>query len=147
MSVLKGLERFALISLVVVGLAGCGRGTPSYRHIKDLPYSEWDRYAASLPVEEALDLQKEIRQRSGHNPKMTIEGSFTSRPVETYKAVVRRIRSGDTSRYYQGVIYAIDESPNFKICSQPDRKVVQSYLASRTGYPGNERYRPDFYTC
>lgn len=147
MPVLKRPGRLALMSLVLVGLAGCDRGTPAYRNIKHLPYSEWDRYAASLPIEESLDLQKEIRERSGHNPQMTIEGSFSSRPVETYKSIVRRIKSGDTSRYYLGVIYEINRSPNFRICSQPDRAVVQSYLATMIGYPGEKRNQPNFYTC
>lgn len=146
MPVLKS-GQLALSLLIIVGLAGCDRGTPAYRHIKELPYSEWDRYAASLPVEQALDLQKEIRERSGHNPQMTIDGSFSSRPVETYKAIVRRLKNGDNSRYYLGAIYEINRSRGFRICSQPDRSVVQSYLAGMTGYPGQKQNQPDFYTC
>ena len=146
MPVLKS-GQLALSALIIVGLGGCDRGTPAYRHIKDLPYSEWDRYAASLPIEQALDLQKEIRKRSGHNPQMTINGSFSSRPAETYKSIVRRIKNGDTSRYYLGAIYEINRSPKFKICSQPDRSVLQSYLAGMTGYPGQKQHQPDFYTC
>jgi hypothetical protein len=146
-SVLKGPIHFGLMSLVLIGLAGCDHGTPAYRHIKDLPYSEWDRYAASLPIEQALDLQKELREKSGHNPQMTIEGAFANRPVETYNAIVRRIRDGDTSRYYLGVIYEINRSPRFKICSQSDRAVVQTYLSNMNGYPGQKRDQPSFYTC
>jgi hypothetical protein len=116
-------------------------------HIKDLPYSEWDRYAASLPIEQRLDLNEEIRDRSGHNPQMTIEASFSAQPSETYKSIVNRIRKGDTSIYYLGIIYEINRSPEFEICSQPDRKIVQDYLSGITGYPGQELDEPDFYNC
>lgn len=147
MPVLKGSRPIVLSVLILVGAAGCDRGTPAYRQINDLPVSEWDRYAASLPIEQALDLQKEIGERSGHNPQMTIEGSFSGRPTETYASLVRRIRHGDKSRYYLGVFYEINRSPNFKICSQPDRSVVQSYLSTMTGYPGQKQNQPDFYKC
>lgn len=146
MPILK-LGRLVPLVLIVGGLSACDRGTPNYRHIKELPYSEWDRYAASLPVEQALDLQEEIWRKSGHNPKMTIDESFSDRPAETYKAIVRRIRNGDTGRYYLGVIYNINRSPGFRICSQPDRSIVQSYLAGITGYPGQKKLQPDFYIC
>jgi hypothetical protein len=147
MQVLRKLFWITLSAPVFVALASCDRGTPAYRHIKELPYTEWELYAASLPIEQALDLQKEIWERSSHNPQMTIDGSFSSRPVETYASLVRRIKRGDTSSYYLGVIYAIDRPPHFTICSQPDRSVVQSYLAAFPGYPGAKQYQPNFYTC
>lgn len=147
MPVLKELRWLVWSALIVAGVASCDRGTPAYRHIKDLPVSEWNQYAASLPIEQALDLQREIGERSGHNPKMTIEGSFLSRPTETYASLVRRIKLGDKSRYYLGVFYEINRSPNFKICSQPDRSIVQSYLSTMTGYPGQKQNQPDFYKC
>jgi hypothetical protein len=132
---------------VTVSLAGCDRGSPAYNRIKDLPYSQWDKYAATLPVEQRLDLHKEIMERSGHNPKMTIGASFSTNPESTYKSLVDRIRRGDNSRYYLGVIYEINRSPSFKICDQPDRKVVQGYLGGIVSYPGQKQYRPDFYDC
>jgi hypothetical protein len=147
MPILTHFGRQLLVVVAIAGLTACDRGSPAYRHIKDLPYSEWDRYAASLPIEQRLVLNKEIRERSGHNPQMTIEASFSSQPAETYKSIVNRIRNGDTSRYYLGIIYEINRSPEFKICSQPDRKVVQAYLSGITGYPGQERDQPDFYSC
>jgi hypothetical protein len=147
MPVLSRWGRALLIPVALVGLAGCDRGSTAYQHIKGLPYSQWDRYAASLPLEERLDLHKEIMERSGHNPQMTIEASFSTQPAETYKSIVNRIRHGDKNRYYLGVIYEINRSPQFKICSQSDRSVVQSYLFGIAGYPGQERYQPDFYSC
>lgn len=147
MPVLKKWEWGLLVLVALAGLAGCDRGSPAYRHIKDLPYSQWDRYAASLSVEQRLDLHKEIMERSGHNPQMTIEASFSAQPVETYKSIVNRIRHGDKNRYYLGVIYEINRSPGFKVCSQLDRAIVQSYLSGLGGYPDQEQYRPDFYNC
>lgn len=147
MPILTHFGRQLLVVVAIAGLTACYRGSPAYRHIKDLPYSEWDRYAASLPIEQRLDLNKEIRERSGHNPQMTIEASFSSQPAETYKSIVNRIRNGDTSRYYLGIICEINRSPEFKICSQRDRKIVQAYLSGITGYPGQERDQPDFYSC
>jgi len=136
---------FALAALAC--LASCDRGTPAYQQIKELPYSQWDQYAASLPIERRLDLHKEIMERSGHNPKMTIEASFRAEPRETYSAIVKRIKMGDNSRYYLGVIYEINRSRGFRICSQPDRSIVQSYLSGIAEYPGHLRLRPDFYSC
>lgn len=147
MPILTRLGRILLSVLALALMAGCDRGTPAYRHIKDLPYSEWDRYAESLPIEQVLDLQKEIWERSGHNPLMTIDHSFSKRPLEAYRSIVKRIEAGDTSRYYLGVIYDIDGSDGFKICAQADRKIVQGYLARITGYPEHWKYQPDFYNC
>jgi len=147
MPILDKWQRGLLVLAALGGLVGCDRGSPAYRHIKDLPYSEWNRYAASLPIEQRLDLNEEIRDRSGHNPQMTIEASFSAQPSETYKSIVNRIRKGDTSIYYLGIIYEINRSPEFEICSQPDRKIVQDYLSGITGYPGQELDEPDFYNC
>jgi len=139
--------RQLLVVVVIAGLTACDRGSPAYRHIKDLPESQWDSYAATLPIEQRLDLHKEIMERSGHNPQMTIRFSFSSQPDETYKAIINRLKSGDRSRYYSTIIYAIDGSKNFKICSQPDRKIIQDYLSGITGYPEQQKYQPDFYDC
>jgi hypothetical protein len=147
MPILKNWERRLLVLVALASLTGCDRGSPAYRHIKDLPYSQWDRYATSLPLEQRLDLHKEIMEQSGHNPQMTIEASFSAQPTETYKSVINRIRHGDKSRYYLGIIYEINRSPGFKVCSQPDRAVVQSYLSGIEGYPGQAQHQPEFYSC
>ena len=104
MSVLVRAHWQLLVLAVVIGLAACSSGSPEYRHIKDLPWQEWDSYASTLPIERRLDLHKEIRERSIH-PQMTIQLSFESQPRETYRAIVNRIKSGDTSRYYLDIIY------------------------------------------
>ncbi|WP_139149939.1 hypothetical protein [Sphingobium yanoikuyae] len=147
MSVLMRPSRPLLIAAAMIALAGCDRGSPAYRHIKDLPDSEWESYASTLPMEERLNLHKEIMERSGHNPIMTIRFAFSSQPAEAYRSIVQRLKSGDNSRYYSSVIYAIDGSRGFKVCSQADRKIVQDYLAGITGYPGQKEAQPDFYTC
>lgn len=135
-----------MVVVAVASMAGCDRGSPAYNHIKDLHYTQWESYAVTLPIDKRLDLHKEIMERSGHNPPMTIEFSFSAEPSETYNLIVKRLRNGDRSRYYQGVIYDINRS-SFKICAQPDRRIVQEYLLGITGYPGHEKDRPDFYTC
>ncbi|MBB3360367.1 MULTISPECIES: hypothetical protein [unclassified Novosphingobium] len=147
MSILRNWKHGLFVLAMVGCSAGCDRGSPAYRQIEKLPYSEWDRYAASLPIEKRLDLQKEIMERSGANPQMTIEGAFSKQPSETYEALINRIKRGDHSRYYLGVIYEINRSDKFEICSQPDRRIIQSYLRGIAGYPGQERQQPDFYNC
>ena len=147
MPILKKLGRAVLVSFALVGLVACEQESLAYRHIKDLPLSKWESYSLTLPVEERLNLQKEIMERSGHNPQMTIEGAFSKQPDETYKAIVRRLKNNDRSRYYLSVLYEINRSPNFKICSQPDRKIVQTYLLTVVDYPEGGRFHPDFYSC
>ena len=147
MPVLRRRWRLSLCSLLAIAPAACDRGTPAYRHIKDLPYSEWTGYAASLPVEQALDLNKEIEARSGHNPPMTIVGSFSTRPAVTYMSLVRRIRTGDDSLSYLGIIYEIDRSADFSICDQPDRKFIQQYLWRNATSAVGAEDRADFYRC
>ena len=131
----------------LASLASCDRGSPTYNKIKDLPYSQWDSYAATLPIEQRIELHKEIMERSGPNPKMTIEASFSDKPNETYRSIVKHLRSGDKSRYYLGIIYEINRSPSFKLCNQPDRKIVQDYLGGMPRYPEQSKSQPDFYTC
>ena len=137
--------------MAVCGLTACQPSSPAYRHIKSLPYTQWEAYAATFPIEQRLDLHKEIRQRSGHNPKMTIEAIFATQPQETYRAIVKRLKSGNQSRFHMGVLYEIDASAGFKICDQPDIKIVQDYLAELSAdfpaQPGIGFLDPDFYTC
>jgi hypothetical protein len=147
MPILGGLKRILLVLSIVTLLAACGRGSSAYRHIMALPYSEWNSYAASLPIEKRLDLQQEIFDRTGPNPQMTISGSFSSQPLETYRAIHNRIERGYRSIAFLGVIYEIDRAPNFEICSQSDRRVVQSYLSQIPTYPRHEKFEPDFFTC
>lgn len=147
MPLLKSSNFMFIGGVAIFMFTGCDSGSQPYNQIKDLPYTRWDSYAATLPLEQRLDLHKEIMSHAGHNPLNTIEGSFANQPVETYKSIVKRIRHGDKSRYYIGVIYEINRSSEFKICSQPDRAILQSYLDGFIGYPNHERYDPDFYSC
>ncbi len=147
MPILGGLKRTLLVSLVVTLLAACDRGSSSYQHIKALPYSEWNSYAASLPIEKRLDLQKEIFERTGPNPQMTISESFFNQPLQTYISIRDRVKNGDRSIALLEVIYEIDRSPNFNICSQPDRNIIQIYLSQIPKYPGHEKFEPNFFSC
>lgn len=131
----------------IIGLAACGRGSAAYNHIKDLPYYEWNSYASTLSVEQRLNLHKEIMERASHNPNMRIEESFEAIPDETFDAIVKRLKHGDNSRYYSGVIYAITDSDKFQFCSKPDRKIIQKYLWDITGYPDDGINHPSFFTC
>lgn len=133
--------------ILFAGLAACDRGSPAYQHIKDLPAAQWDSYASSLPIEQRLDLHKEIMDRSGHNPTMTIRFSFSSQPKDTYNSIIKRIKSGDKSIYYSAIIFAIDGEHNFRICTQPDRKIIQDYLWHVATDAVKDEHRPDFYTC
>lgn len=136
-----------VVGMAAIGLSGCGRGSPEYKAINHLPYSQWRDYAASLPIDKRLDLSNEIRERSWHTPKNNIEDSFSNEPYYTYKAIIKRIRNQDNSRYYLGIIYDIDGKGGFKICNQPDRKILQMYLSGIARYPGHQENRPDFYNC
>lgn len=128
MPILTAAGRWILLIIATLAMMSCNRGSPSYEHIKDLPESQWESYAATLPIEQRLDLHKEIMDRSGHNPVMTIRFAFSSDPDAAYRAIVRRLKTGDDSRYYSTILYAIDGSEGFEICAQADRKIVQSYL-------------------
>lgn len=148
MSVLIKMNLTSVVVLsAIICLAACSRGSTEYRHIKDLPYSEWNTYASTLPIGERLDLHKEIMERTWHTPKALIVESFDNAPKRTYDELIRRIRNGDTNRFYLPVLYEINQSSDFKICQQPDRKVIQGYLAGTATGAVNPNYRPDFYTC
>ncbi|MEJ7777004.1 MAG: hypothetical protein WKF52_06440 [Sphingomicrobium sp.] len=147
MSIVKGWKKPLVVLVAITSLTGCDRGSSTYNRINDLPHSEWDIYAATLPVEQRLDLHKEIMERSWHNPLMTISESFNKDPKETYDQLINRLKAGDQSRFYLSVIYSIDESYNFNICDQDDRKVVQSYLRKIATDAVRESDRPDFYRC
>lgn len=143
------LIRIALTAVLpaalISSLAGCDRGSAAYQKITDMPYAEWDQYALSLPIEERLDLHKEIIHRSGHTPPATISEDFQDNPLQTYQSIVRRIKSGDLDEAYIRVLYGIDESNDFKICNQPDRNVVQNYI--RQIYVHRIKFEPPFYSC
>lgn len=147
MPILMRFGRQLSAMALFAGLVACDRESPAYSHIKDLPEAQWDSYASTLPIGQRLDLHKEIMNRSGHNPTMTIRLSFSSQPEETYKAINLRLKSGDKSRYYSTILYEIDGRRKFKICSQPDRKVIQDYLWSIATDAVKNEDRPDFYRC
>lgn len=138
-----------LSALIGLGMAvsSCDRPSSEYKQLTTLPYSQWNEYARSLPVERRLDLQREILERAGHNPPTTVSESFSGEPVATYEAILRRIRSGDHSPYYLGVIYAINRSPNFDMCRRQDRVVVQKYLRAIATDEVSPSNRPAFYSC
>lgn len=147
MPVLGRTVRAALL-VAVLSLAACGdRGSPEYQHIEELPYSEWESYAHTLPLEERLDLHNEILARSGHNPLMTISGAFDDEPQKVYDAIVGRISSGDVRRSYVRILYEINRQDDFSICDQPNRKVVQDYLWDMATDAVQPKDRADFYTC
>lgn len=147
MSVLTRLWFSIAALLAVVNLAGCDQGSPNYQHIKALPTDQWSRYAATLPVEQRLILHKEIMERSGHNPINTISDSFGADPQESYVDIVGRLKSGDRSRFYLSVIYAINRNPSFQFCEQPDRKIVQQFLKEIETDAVSAENRPAFYNC
>lgn len=147
MPILKTPLLSAALGLAAFGLVGCDRGSSEYQHIDDLPYSQWESYAQTLPLEERLDLHNEIMERSGHNPLMTISGSFSDDPQKTYDAIVSRIDSGDTSRSYVRILYEINRQGDFAICGQPNRKAVQGYLWDMATDAVQPKDRADFYTC
>lgn len=147
MQVLIRPKKLSAGMLAVAALAGCSRGTSEYRHIEDLPYSEWVSYAETLPLGTRLNLHKEILNRDGPNPKMTIISAFDSVPYETYHEITRRIADGDDSRYYLSVLYEINRSEHFSICAQSDRRVVQRYLWRIATNAVQPEHRPDFYRC
>lgn len=132
---------------MLAGVSGCDRGSSNYQHIKALPYDQWNSYAATLPVGRRLTLHKEIMERSGHNPINTISESFNTDPKETYAEIVQRLKAGDRSSFYLSVIYAIDRSPTFSVCEQPDRKIVQQFLKDNMTDEVKPEHRPDFYSC
>jgi hypothetical protein len=146
MSVLK-LNRLYISAICVLILSGCGDESSAYRHIKQLPYSEWNSYATDLPLAERMSLHKEITKRSGHNPKMTIVSSFFNNPEETYKIIVDSVKSGDKGRYYLDIIYEINRNPAFDMCEKQDRMVVQRYLWSLATDAVRKENRPKFYSC
>ncbi len=143
---IQAAARQGALGIAALLLAGCGRASADYRTLKELPPGEWTQFAARLPIERQLDLYLEV-QRSSHNPPQTITESFGGKPSETYRALVDRIRRGDTSRHYQGVLYEIDRNPSFAICDQPDRKVVQDFLWSIATNAVKPSDRPAFYRC
>ena len=128
-------------------LSGCGDESSAYRHIKKLPYSEWNKYAAGLPMTERMSLHKEILDKSGHNPKMTITSSFYDDPEESYEAITNAIKRGDKGTYYLDVIYEINRNPDFDMCGKPHRKIAQGYLWSLATDAVKKDERPKFYTC
>lgn len=147
MPILTHFGRLLFVVVTAASLAACNRGSPAYRHIKDLPESQWDSYASTLSVEQRLDLHKEIMERSGHNPPMTISESFKDKPQKTYDELVKRLQSGDESRYYLSIFYSVDRASTFSICDQPNRKVVQTYLRKIATDAVSPADRPDFYSC
>ena len=147
MRILKIKYCIILGELLAFGLGACDSGSPEYLHVKGLPYSDQGRYAATLPLERRLDLQNEIISRSIHNPRPRIESSFSTQPIQTYRSILRRIQKGDRSFSYVDVLYEIDGSKTFKICSQKDRKIVQEYLWYHATDAVKNEDRPDFYTC
>lgn len=134
-------------TVALASLSGCDRGSSNYQHIKALPSDQWNSYAATLPVDRRLTLHKEIMERSGHNPLNTISESFGADPQETYADIVKRLKAGDRSRFYLHVIYAIDRSPAFSVCEQPDRRVVQQFLRDNMTDAVKPEHRSDFYRC
>ena len=86
-------------------------------------------------------------ERSGHNPLNTISESFGADPQETYADIVKRLKAGDRSRFYLPVIYAINRSPAFRFCEQPDRRVIQQFLKDNMTDAVKPEHRPDFYRC
>lgn len=147
MSVLRRWSLLLAVTVALAGLSSCDRGSSNYQHIKTRPPDQWNSYAATLPVDRRLTLHKEIMERSGHNPLNTISESFGADPQETYANIVKRLKAGDRSRFYLPVIYAINRSPNFKICDQSDRRVVQRFLWDHATDAVKREHRSDFYRC
>lgn len=138
----------ALVAVAIVSIAGPWWlfRSPEFRQFKRLEYPQNDIYAKSLPIERRLDLYKEVKAWSGHNPIDTVENDFDDQPAQTYEIIKRRIKSGDRSRYYAGVIFDIDGKLGFRICDQPDRADIQSYLASVAPDMDSPEFRR-LYTC
>lgn len=143
--ILKIVSIIGLLVVAVVFVSSCDRGSSMYRHIEGLPYSDWDEYASSIPVERRLDLSNEILKYDGPTPPKTIVYTFQNEPLRTYNEIYRRISEGDLSPYYVRVLYAIDQSDEFSICAQNNRGVIQDYLM--TIYPKRDPHEPNFYDC
>ena len=147
MPILTRPIKTTVIALISFSISGCDRPSDSYKHIKRLPESQWENYASTLPLSDRLNLHKEIMTHAGHNPSMTILGSFSKQPFETYQEIVARLSNGDASPHYVSVLYEINRSPNFRICSQRNRKLVQRYLWANATTEVEDRHRPAFYSC
>lgn len=147
MQVLGRLTAISALVFMAFYLVGCDRGSSEYEKIEALPHSEWANYARTLALEQRLNLHKEIMERSGHNPLVTISGAFNKEPEMTYDIIVNRLKSGDRSRYYINVLYEINRQENFDICNQPDRKIVQRYLWDLATDAVPPSRRADFYRC
>ena len=148
MQVLAKLSVGVVLGFMILGLISCyNRGSSEYEHIEDLPHPEWENYARTLPLEQRLDLHKEIMERSGHNPLMTISGAFNNQTERTYRLIVDRLVAGDRSRHYVRVLYEINRQDDFEICDQPDREIVQTYLWDLATDAVPPDRRPDFYRC
>lgn len=146
MPILK-LRNIHTVAVAVMLLLGCDDKSSAYQHIMRLPYSDWNKYAASLSVEDRMSLHRDILDKSGHNPKMTIVSSFYNNPEESYAIIVDHVRRGDGGRYYLDVIYEINRNPSFDMCKKHDRRVVQRYLWSMATDAIKKEDRPKFYSC
>jgi hypothetical protein len=139
--------RIILLGPTILLISACSKPSPEYQHIRDLPYDQWPAYGKTLPIKKRLDLQMEIVKRSGHPPSMDMVPAFRADPAETYKEIVNRLKSGDRSHYYRTILYEIDGSNGFEICSQPDRRIVQGFLIGISTPAVRSDHRPKFYTC
>jgi hypothetical protein len=140
-------RRIKAILACTAMLLSCSQGSDEYKKIQDLPFSQWNSYAASLPISNRLDLYVELMNHSGHNPGHTIVESFGSDPHETYDGLVEKVQKGKSNINFVRIIYYIDGRDHFYICDQKNRKIIQNMLSAyRTGAL-EDRDRPRFYDC
>lgn len=154
MSVLSRFKGLLLVAVLMLGFCTWNRPSAVYRHIQTLPWYERVPYAERLPLEKRLDLYLEMERRSVswglfHKADQDISRAFARRPEQTYRAILKRIREGDNTRYYFYLLDDIDGKSGFSICSQPDRRVIQRYIYRTTSYPDGDGGAdvPKFYTC